>query len=211
MRLAFLVSLGLLLATPPCGAQSPLREYRPEVIVTLPRVRGFGILLLFDQRIAMQDLSTNETILGTGIISPQVHRMSAALEARQVKTINGSVEHRYIPTFYFNLPLPAGFELRDRNRFEMRVASGRWSQRFINRTAIGHTVSALHWSTFPYIQSDVYYDSRSSSWSRLDGTIGARTPLIARSSIDAFLTRSSDQNRTPRVGVTLGAILRVPL
>ncbi len=211
MRSVFLASLALIAATTTITAQSQVREYRSEVIVTMPRVRGFGVLLVMDQRWAMKDLSTSESVIGTGLSSPQFNRMSLAVEARQVKTSSGTVEHRYVPTFYFNIPLPAGFELRDRNRFEFRDIAGTWSQRYINRTAIGHNVNVLHWTTFPFIQSDAYYDSRSHSWNRLDGTVGVRTPLIGASNIDTFLTRSSDQTRTPRVGLQLGALLRVPL
>jgi hypothetical protein len=211
MRSVLLASLALLASATLCSAQSRLNEYRTEIIVTLPRVRGFGVLMLMDQRLGMSDLSVHETILGTGVISPQFHRMSVALEARHVKSGSGTVEQRYIPTFYFNLPLPAGFELRDRNRFEFRDVNGTWSRRYINRTAIGHNVAALHRMIFPYIQSDAVFDARSDSWTRLDGTVGVRTPLVGATSIDTFLTRSSDINRVPRVGVTLGALLRVPL
>ncbi|MEO7457433.1 MAG: hypothetical protein ABIY52_14305 [Gemmatimonadaceae bacterium] len=211
MRSVLLASLGLLVATAMCSAQSQTHEYRAEVIITLPRIRGFGLLMVMDQRLAMSDLTQDEINIGSGIISPQFHRMSAAFEARQVKTVSGSVEHRYIPTFYFNLPLPGGFEVRDRNRFEMRDIAGTWSQRYINRTAIGHTIGVLDWTTFPFVQSDAYYDVKSSRFNRLDGTVGTRTPLFPGSSIDTFLTRSSDQGKTPRVGITLGALLRVQL
>ena len=211
MRSVLLATLALVAAAASGSAQTRLREYRAEVIVTMPRVYGFGVLFVTDQRWAMEDLSNSESVIGTGLSSPQFHRMSLAVEARQVKTSNGTVEHRYIPTFYFNVPLPAGFELRDRNRFEMRVVGGQWTQRYINRTAVGHNVSLLHWTTFPFVQSDAYYDVRTARWTRFDGTIGVRTPLIGASNIDTFVTRSSDRNRAPSVGITLGALMRVPL
>lgn len=211
MRSVLLASLALLAPLFASNAQSQLREYRAEVIVTMPRIHGFGVLFVTDQRWAMQDLTNSENVIGTGLISPQFHRMSVAIEARQVKTANGTVDHRYIPTFYFNVPLPGGFELRDRNRFEMKVIGGQWTQRYVNRTAVGHNVSVLNWSTFPFIQSDAYFDVRTRTWNRLDGTVGVRTPLYGASNIDTFVTRSSDRYRTPRVGLQFGALLRVPL
>src|SRR5258708_27743770 len=110
------VTLAVLLvaAAPVARAQDALHEYRPEIIVTLPRVNGFGVTLLLDDRLAMKDLTTVESIFGLGLVTPKVHRMSAAIEARQVKQIDGTIEHRYIPTFYADAPLPAGFELRNR-------------------------------------------------------------------------------------------------
>lgn len=211
MRRAFLASLLIATLAPSTSAQSTLHEYRPEVILTLPRVRGFGMTLLLDERLAMSDLAPNEVIMGVGLVTPQVHRASLAFEVRQVKMITGVVEHRYIPTLYANAGLPAGFDLRTRTRFEMRVAARTWSQRYINRAAVGHDVMVGDRAVFPYVQSDVYYDSKVDDLNRIDGTVGVRVPLTSGSSIDPFLTRSSDKYRTPRVGITLGTILRVAL
>ena len=192
-------------------AQPTLHEYRPEVILTLPRVYGFGMTFLLDERLDMSNGAPNEVQLGVGIVTPQVHRMSAALELRQVKLLNGIVEHRYIPTFYANAGLPAGFDLRTRTRIEARTIAGRWTQRYINRAAIGHDILVGDRPVFPYVQSDVFYDKRFDDISRVDETVGVRIPITLGSSIDPFIARSSDSYRTPRVGITAGLILRVAL
>ena len=210
-RVVFFAPLLLVALATRVSAQTTLREYRPEIILTLPRVHGFGVTLLIDERLDMRDLAPNEVILGVGFATPQVHRMSVALEIRQVKMISGVLEHRYIPTFYANHGLPAGFDLRTRTRFETRVAARRWSQRYINRAAIGHDVMVGDRAVFPYVQSDVSYDSRVDDLNRIDGTVGVRVPLTSGSSIDPFFTRSRDKYRTPRVGITLGAVLRIAL
>ena len=88
MRRVVFTALLLLAASRPCDAQT-LREYRPEVILTLPRVHGFGMTLLLDERLAMSNLAPNEIILGVGLVTPQKNRMSGALEVRQVKMISG--------------------------------------------------------------------------------------------------------------------------
>jgi hypothetical protein len=209
MRRAFLVSLLIASQASSTGAQSTLHEYRPEIIVTLPRVNGFGVTLLLDERLDMSDFAPNEVQLGVGLATPQVHRMSGALELRQVKTITGVVEHRYVPTFYANVGLPSGFDLRTRTRLEMRVAEARWSERYINRAAVGRDVGVGDRAVFPYVQSDVYYDSKVHDLNRFDGTVGVRIPVTTGSSIDPFFTRSSDSYRKPRVGLTLGTIVRV--
>lgn len=194
------------------SAQSILHEYRPEVIITLPRVHGYGLMLLLDERLAMSDLAPNEVILGVGVVSPQFsHRSSAALEVREVKMLNGSVEHRYIPTLYTNIPLPMDFELRDRARFEMRIIAGVWSQRYINRFTVGHDVSVGDRVAFPYLQLDLAYDSRYDILTRRDAAAGVRVPLGHGASIDPFVTRTSDASRVPLLGIMAGAILRVAL
>lgn len=193
------------------GAQSTLHEYRPEVIVTLPRVSGFGVTLLLDERLAMSDLAPTEVMVGMGLVTPQLYRASLAFEVRQVHQINGAIEHRYIPTLYANMALPAGFELRTRTRYEMHASPGQWSRRYISRAAVGHEVMVGDRLVFPYVQSDVYYDTKYDDLNRIDGTVGIRVPLTSGSSIDPFVLRSRDKYRSPQVGIQLGTILRVAL
>ncbi|MEO5814017.1 MAG: hypothetical protein ABIT20_01935 [Gemmatimonadaceae bacterium] len=209
-RVLLAVSLLISLARD-SAAQHKLHEYRSEVIVTLPRVQGYGVTLLLDERLDMSDEAPNEVQLGVGIISPQVHRMSVAMELRQVKYISGVVEHRYIPTFYANVGLPAGFDLRTRTRFEARAVAGKWTQRYTSRAAIGHDVNVGNRAAFPYIQSDLYYDSRVNDLNRIDATVGVRVPITSAASIDPFFARSTDSYRNPKVGLTAGVILRVAL
>jgi hypothetical protein len=212
MRQVLFASLFLATISSPTRAQSQLREYRPEAIITLPRVSGFGVTLLLDERLAMGDLAPNEVILGLGLVSPQFyHRTSVAMEVRQVRTLNGPLEHRYIPTLYTNIPLPAGFELRNRTRFEVRGVNHAWSQRYINRFTLGHDVTAGDRTAFPYVQFDGAYDKRSDMITRRDASVGVRVPLSRDASIDPFVTRTSDASRAPLLGLTAGAVLRVAL
>ena len=211
MRRVLLAVLLLVSLTRDSAAQHKLHEYRPEIIVTLPRVQGYGVTLLLDERLDMSDEAPNEVQLGVGIVSPQVHRMSVAMELRQVKYITGVVEHRYIPTFYANVGLPAGFDLRTRTRFEARGVAGKWTQRYINRAAIGHDVNVGKRALFPYLQSDLYYDTKYNDLNRIDATVGVRIPITGGASIDPFFARSTDSYRNPKVGLTAGLILRVAL
>lgn len=211
MRRVPLAALLLVSLARESAAQHRLHEYRPEVILTLPRVQGFGVTLLLDERLDMSDEAPNEVQLGVGLVSPQVHRMSVALELRQVKYVTGVVEHRYIPTFYANVGLPAGFDLRTRTRLEARGVAGKWTQRYINRAAIGHDVAVGGRLVFPYLQSDLFYDTKVNDLNRIDATAGVRIPITTGSSIDPFFARSTDSYRNPKVGLTAGLILRVSL
>ena len=65
MRRALIASL-LLAGVAPARAQSAIQEYRPEIVVTLPKVRGFGVQLLAEQHLETRDLYPNERISGVG-------------------------------------------------------------------------------------------------------------------------------------------------
>lgn len=211
MRPAFLAIM-LCLTASICSAQGEFHEYRTEVVITSPRVHGFGALFVLDERLAMADLAPNEVNVGGGVISPQYRHVSAAVEIRHVKTLNGRVEVRYVPTLYFNIPLPAGFELRDRNRFEIRDIEGTWSRRYVNRTAVGHDVWVAGHSYWPYAQSDTYLDVRSHDVTRFDATGGVRTTVLhSGTSVDFFAAHGNDRTRTPHTGITAGMVLRVQL
>lgn len=211
MRRAFLASLLLALSAPGTSAQSPIHEYRPEIIVTLPRVDGFGLQLLLDEHLAMSDLAPNEIQIGVGVVTPHLHHVNVALEVRQVRTINGTLEHRYVPTLYANIPLPYGFELRDRARLELRDIDRTWSRRYMNRSAFGHDVTVGDRALFPYAQLDFSYDTRFGKLNRRDRTVGVRVPLFRGTSVDPFFTRQRDTNRTPLLLYAAGAIVRVAL
>jgi hypothetical protein len=211
MRRAFLALL-LVAALAPCmNAQSPIHEYRPEIIVTLPRVNGFGLQLLLDEHLNQGDLAPNEIQIGVGVATPPLRHVNGALEVRQVKMLNGTLEHRYIPTLYANIPLPYGFEVRDRVRVEFRDIDGTWSRRYMNRSAFGHGLTVGDRVLFPYAQLDFSYDTRFGRLNRRDQTLGMRVPLVRGTSIDPFFTRQSDINRTPLLLYAAGTIVRVPL
>ena len=211
MRRAFFALLLLAVLAPSSSAQSTIHEYRPEIIVTLPRVHGFGLTMLLDEHLAMSDIAPNEVQLGMGVVTPQFHRASAAFEVRRVKMINGTFEHRYIPTLYANVRLPHGFELRDRVRLELRDIAGTWSRRYLNRSAFGHELTAGDRALFPYAQFDFSYDTRFGRLNRREQTVGLRVPLSRGTSIDPFFTRQSDTNRTPLLLLAAGVIVRMAL
>ena len=97
MRFTFLASVLAVAGAGAAGAQAANREYRPEIIVTSPRLRGYGAQLLVEQHLAMGTLAPNERILGVGVVSPVFLHLRAALEARQVMRPT-ELEFRYKTT-----------------------------------------------------------------------------------------------------------------
>ncbi len=209
MRLIVLASSLLITIAARVHAQA-IHEYRPELVVTLPRVSGVGVTLLIEQHLGTGDLAPNERILGVGLVSPLLHRVSLAMEARQVLT-GGVMEHRFLPIVNSSAPLPGGFELRNRTRVEVRDVVGAWSRRYQTRTALGHEVEALDRRLFPYVQLDFSYDSRFDQLNRREQTAGVRVPLGRGASIDLYVTRQSDTRRAQPLLLAAGAIMRVAL
>jgi len=191
-------------------AQGAIHEYRPEVIITGPRIHGIAAQVLRVQHLEMGDLTPNERIYGVGLNTATFRRVRLGMEARQLQTAT-AVEHRYIPTIYSTTPLPGGFESRNRARVEIRDLNRTWSQRWQNRSTIGRDVDVAGSAVFPYGQLDLSYDSRFRTINRIDKSIGVRIPISSTSSIDTFLTRQDDARRTPQVLLAAGALLRVAL
>jgi len=210
MRLALLASVLLAATSVEASGQPAIHEYRPEIIVTSPRVLGFGAQFLYEQHLETGTLAPNERIQGIGIVSPSFLHVRAALEVRQVQQPT-VLEHRYIPTIFSTIPLGAGFELRNRTRVEIRDINRAWSRRWQNRSAFGHDIDIAGQDVFTYVQLELSYDSRFSALNRIDKAVGVRVPITSKSSIDTFLTRQDDTRRNPRVLIAGGALLRVAL
>ena len=202
----------LLLATlcARANGQAALHEYRPEIILTSPRVHGFGVQFLYEQHLDAQTLLPDERIQGIGVVSPVFLHVRASVEARKV-TQGSLVEHRYIPTVSSTVPLGAGFEMRNRTRVEVRDSRGTWSHRLQNRSAFGHELGMAGVPVFTYGQFVLSYDSRFRTVNRIEKTAGARIPLVTGSSVDLFFTRQDDTRRASRVLYATGALLRIAL
>lgn len=199
------------LAVLPLGAQGTAREYRPEIIVTLPRWRGFGVLVLEEQHLAMHDLAHTEHLRGVGVVSPTYHHGSASVELREVRQATGLIEHRWIPTINTVLELGYGVELRDRARMELRDIAGSWSRRYQDRATLVRPVDVLGGSWAPYVHYEASYDTRFGVLNRRETAAGVRIPVGRGTSVDSFLMRQTDTRRDVDVLVAAGMILRVAL
>lgn len=192
-------------------AQSALREYRPELIVTLPRWHGVGVTMLGEQHLAVRDLAPAEVILGVGLVSPALAHGSLALELRQVRPASGVIEHRWLPTANLRAELWHGFELRDRVRVELRDIDGHWSRRYQNRAALQHPLDLAGSTLTPYAYYDLSYDTRFAVLNRRESGVGVRVPAGRGTSVDSFLMRQTDTRRATDVLLAAGMIVRLAL
>jgi hypothetical protein len=205
-----LVSLRLL-GAPVLTAQDTRHEYRPEVIVTLPRWHGVGLTLIDEQHVATGDLAPTERQQGAGLVSPSFAHGSAGVELRQITAPNGVVEHRWQPSVTLVKDLGRGFELRDRVRVEVRDVAGTWSKRYQNRAIVAHPVDVAGRVVAPYSYFELSYDTRYQVLNRREAAVGVRVPVARGASVDPFLMRQTDTRRSDGTVVALGMIARVAL
>jgi hypothetical protein len=209
LSLSLLVAL--VLVAPALAAQDALREYRPEIIVTLPRWHGVGVTVIDEQHVATGDLAPTERQQGMGVVSPAFAHGSFGVELRQVTLVNGLVEHRWQPQTNLIAELGAGFELRNRTRVELRDIAGQWSRRYQNRAAVHYPVHAGNRTISPYVYYDLSYDTRFAVLNRREYAAGLRIPLGYGVNVDSFLMRQTDTRRAVDALVAVGMILRVAL
>jgi hypothetical protein len=212
MRRVVLASL-MLAGFNTARAQDAIYEYRPEIVLTLPRIRGFGLQALLEQHLETNNLTPNERIQGIGLSSPVLFEPISArlvMEARQVVTPTYA-EHRYIPTLFTAIPLAGDFEVRNRTRVEIRDIDRVWSRRWQDRTAVGREMHLAGMPIWTYGQMDFSYDTRFSTINRIDKSVGARLTIAPNSSIDMFYTRQDDSRRQPQVLYATGAVLRIAM
>jgi hypothetical protein len=211
VRPFFLLSCLRLLGTPTLAAQTTRHEYRPEVIVTLPRWHGVGLTLIDEQHVATGDLAPTERQQGAGLVSPSFAHGSAGVELRQVTAPNGVVEHRWQPSVTLAQELGAGLELRDRVRLELRDIAGHWSKRYQNRATVARPVAVGGRVVAPYAHFELSYDTRYHVLNRREVALGVRVPVVQRTTLDWFLMRQTDTRRSDGTLLALGLIARVAL
>src|SRR6476469_3584275 len=187
--------LALALVAPALAAQSALHEYRPEIIVTLPRWHGVGVTVIDEQHVATGDLAPTERQQGMGVVSPAFAHGSFGVELRQVTMPNGLVEHRWQPQANLIAELGAGLELRNRTRVELRDIAGRWSRRYQNRAAVFYPMRAGGRTIGPYVYYDLSYDTRFAVLNRREYAAGVRVPLVFGVNVDSFVMRQTDTRR----------------
>ena len=187
------------------------REYRPEIIVTLPRWHGVGLLVVDEEHLDMHDLAHNERQRGAGIVSPSYEHGFAAVEMREIRQTTGVIEHRWIPTVNTVFALGGGVELRDRVRVELRDIAGSWSRRYQDRAILMRPVDVRGVAYAPYVHYDLSYDTRFAVLNRREAAVGVRIPVGHGMSVDSFLMRQTDTRRDVEALVAAGVILRVAL
>jgi Protein of unknown function (DUF2490) len=92
-------------------------------------------------------------------------------------SFSGTTEHRGIAEITARLPLPAKFQLGDRNRCEVRSLDGRISTRYRNQIKVERDLAIDKWNFTAFGYAEFFYDTRYPAWARTEYSGGIDIPI----------------------------------
>jgi hypothetical protein len=108
--------------------------------------------------------------------------------------------------------LPRSLELSERNRFDLRVIGDQFSWRYRNCLTIERSFMIKSFSFSPYARGEIFYDSRSGTWSKNTYSFGAVFPIRKRLDLEGYYERDNTTGGSPPhenvIGTTLSIYLR---
>lgn len=113
-------------------------------------------------------------------------------------TLNGGIpnENRAIVETTSRFPLSGNFVLSDRNRADLRwIANSPFSWRYRNRLALARSFTIKHYDFTPYVQAEMYYDSRYDKINRLAYIAGSELPLSKHTQLEPYFEYQHDTSR----------------
>jgi hypothetical protein len=129
-------------------------------------------------------------------------------------------EHRLLLEQTFKTTLPGKIQVSDRNRQDFRFVRGDYSFRYRNRLTLEREIGRGEYRFTPYVQGEIYFDSRFDAWSRHRYGGGVVFPFskLARAtpskprfrdhvSLDLYAMRQSDSQPSPARANAFGASL----
>ena len=117
------------------------------------------------------------------------YRLLGSIDGRE----DGFHEHRGIVEATGRVPLPFEFWLVNRGRVDLRDVDGEFSARFRLRGGLEREVVIGGVTTVPYVQAEVFYDTRHAAWSRQRYQGGVEIALGDRWRIEPYYARQEDQ------------------
>ena len=113
---------------------------------------------------------------------------------RYLGSTDGPSENRGILQLTQRFPLPRSFLVSDRNRSDLRWIGGRFSWRYRNLLTVERTVKIKSFSFNPYVEGEVYFDSRYEKWSKNSYSFGMGIPLGKRFEAKPYFERDNQSH-----------------
>ena len=116
-------------------------------------------------------------------------------------------EHRGILEVTGRVPLPWEVWLVNRGRVDLRDLEGEFSTRFRYRLGIEREFMVGGVAIVPYVQAEVFYDTRFGAWNRQRYQAGVEVEITKHWRIEPYYARQEDQRSSPahldRIGLVL--------
>jgi hypothetical protein len=107
-------------------------------------------------------------------------------------------ENRIITEATARAKVPWSILASDRNRFDWRFVDGKaFSWRYRNRLTLERNFSIRKYEFSPYIQAELFYDSRTDKIAKNVYTIGSEFPINKRSEFEMYYEDQRDSSSTP--------------
>ena len=106
---------------------------------------------------------------------------------RYLKNFDKPNENRVEMALTSHFHLPLSLALAERNRFDLRVISDQFSWRYRNRLTLERSFAIRSFSFSPYARGEIYYDSKSGTWSKNTYSFGATFPIRKRLELGLLL------------------------
>jgi Protein of unknown function (DUF2490) len=124
-----------------------------------------------------------------------------------------SLERRWLVELTSRYLLPWQVVINDRSRGEMRFISGQaFSTRYRNRLQLERDFEAGPLVVTPYIDGELFYDTRSDAWNRVRYRAGAQIPAGDHVVLETYYLRQHDTRSSPPhtngIGFTLNLYYR---
>ena len=113
------------------------------------------------------------------------------------------LEHRWVVDCTPRYPLPWNVIISDRSRGEMRFIRGEpFSTRYRNKLQLERDLAIGHLVFTPYLNGEVFYDTRYGAWSQNRYSAGVQVPAGAHMVLETYFLRQNRSHSTqPHVNV----------
>ena len=119
------------------------------------------------------------------------------------------LERRWVIECTPQYPLPGKFVVSDRSRGEMRFVSGkRFSTRYRNRLQLERDFAVGRLVYTPYINGQLFYDTRYDAWNRNRYSAGVQVPAGAHMVFETYILRQNQSRSNPPHANAFGLRLR---
>jgi hypothetical protein len=224
VRYTPLVYLAALLCSG-ADAQQAQTQYLPEIDTYVGLTDRYRLMF-------MASRSTDGNTLESAQIGPNLDINFRPLKRRPLRTNDSSksnfltlrIGYQYLKnlgkpnenrvqmalTSHFHLPW--SLVLEERNRFDLRVISDQFSWRYRNRLTLERSFTIKSLSFSPYARGEIYYDSKSGTWSKNTYSFGATFPIRKRLELEGYYERINTTGGVPAhvngIGTTLSIYFR---
>jgi hypothetical protein len=120
-----------------------------------------------------------------------------------------SFEHRGLLEVNIRVPLPAAFWLTNRPGVEVRDVDGDVSGRVKYQLGVEREVTVRGVTMVPYVQAEVFYDTRFGAWNRQKYQAGVEVVLGPHWRIEPYYARQEDSRSSPEHVNALGLTLKL--